>query len=152
MNYKNVIEDIKRDEGYDPLPYIDPRKLKSYRAFNDIYLPIRKDLNLTIGYGTLLPLSQDEAEWLLKNRLKKTEQEIIDNKPFFVELPENVKEALLNMGYNLGVPKQMKFKRMWEALENEDYQKAADEMIDSKWYRQNTDRVKRLSKKLRQLK
>ena len=152
MNYKNVIEDIKRDEGYDPLPYIDPRKISKYKEFNKEYKKIRKDLNLTIGYGTLLPLSKKEAEWLLKNRLKKTEQEIIDNKPFFVELPENVKEALLNMGYNLGVPKQMKFKRMWEALENEDYQKAADEMIDSKWYRQNTDRVKRLAKKLRQLK
>ena len=43
----------------------------------------------------------------------------------------------------------MKFKRMWEALENRDYQKAADEMIDSRWYRQNTNRVKRLADKLK---
>ncbi len=152
MNYNKVIEDIKKDEGYDPLPYIDPRKINKYKEFNEQYKKIRSDLNLTIGYGTLLPLSEEEAEWLLKNRLKKIEQEIINNKPFFVDLPENVKEALLNMGYNLGVPKQMKFKKMWEALENRDYQKASEEMIDSRWYRQNTNRVKRLAEKLRQFK
>ena len=40
------------------------------------------------------------------------------------------------MAFNLGLTKLNKFKEMRKALMQNDYNKAADEMIDSNWYKQ----------------
>ena len=44
--------------------------------------------------------------------------------------------ALIDMSYNLGYNKVSTFKKMKAALEKKDYCIAADEMVDSKWYKQ----------------
>lgn len=48
------------------------------------------------------------------------------------------------MAFNLGLTKLNKFVEMRKALLKGDYNKAADEMIDSKWYNQVGNRSKRL--------
>lgn len=53
----------------------------------------------------------------------------------FAKRPENVKKAIVDMSFNLGLPKLNKFKKMREGLEVDDYSKAADEMVDSEWYK-----------------
>ena len=55
------------------------------------------------------------------------------------------------MAYNLGVDGLLKFKKMWKALEKQDYQTAAEEMKDSKWYHQVGRRSKYLYKKMKDL-
>jgi lysozyme len=40
------------------------------------------------------------------------------------------------MAFNLGRSRLGKFKKMIEAVNEGDYEKAAEEMIDSKWYHQ----------------
>ncbi len=50
--------------------------------------------------------------------------------------PKNVQMALIDMSYNLGYSKLNTFKKMKAALEQNDYGTAADEMVDSKWYKQ----------------
>lgn len=54
----------------------------------------------------------------------------------FAKRPENVKKAIVDMSFNLGLTKLNKFKKMREGLEVDDYSKAADEMVDSEWYKQ----------------
>ena len=54
----------------------------------------------------------------------------------FTSHPENVQRVLVNMAFNLGRPRLSKFKNMVSAVNEGNYNKAADEMIDSKWYRQ----------------
>jgi lysozyme len=39
------------------------------------------------------------------------------------------------MAFNLGLTKLNKFERMNAALSQNDYKTAADEMVDSKWYK-----------------
>lgn len=53
----------------------------------------------------------------------------------FAKRPENVKKAIVDMSFNLGLTKLNKFKKMREGLEVDDYSKAADEMVDSEWYK-----------------
>ena len=118
------------DEGFEPLPYTDTQGYP------------------TIGYGTKLPIDETEAHLLLEKRLHDTLMEIEKRVDFFADLPEDVQSILLNMGYNLGVPKLMKFKRMWAALEKRDYKEAAKEMRDSLWYRQVGDRAERLAQRM----
>ena len=40
------------------------------------------------------------------------------------------------MSFNLGLTKLNKFKKMREGLEANDYSVAADEMVDSEWFKQ----------------
>ena len=42
------------------------------------------------------------------------------------------------MCFQLGKPRVMKFKKMWEALKNNDLETASKEMIDNGWQKQTT--------------
>jgi lysozyme len=54
------------------------------------------------------------------------------------------KAVVMDMLFNLGVNKFKMFKKMIKAIENGDYNLAAEEMIDSEWYRQVGYRSKKL--------
>jgi lysozyme len=53
------------------------------------------------------------------------------------------------MMFNLGHPRLSKFKGMKAGVDARDWQKAADEMIDSRWYKQVTNRAERLVQRMR---
>jgi hypothetical protein len=48
------------------------------------------------------------------------------------------------MSFNLGLTKLNKFVEMKKALQANDYQKAADEMVDSNWFKQVKTRGPRM--------
>jgi lysozyme len=58
--------------------------------------------------------------------------------------------VLVELVFNLGMPRLLGFKKMWAALDRKDYAAAADEMMDSKWAQQVKGRAKTLSDKMRQ--
>jgi GH24 family phage-related lysozyme (muramidase) len=66
-----------------------------------------------------------------------------------IEVPETIKGVICEMCFQLGKPRVMKFKKMWEGLEAGDYNKAADEMIDSAWHKQTTSRCESLAELVR---
>ncbi len=123
---EKLIEQIKKAEGFSGMPYEDT-----------LGIP-------TIGYGTKLPIDEEEAELLLKKRLNDTIKDLKRAYPKFEELPPTIQEVLLDMGYNMGIPRLMKFKKMWKAIDEGDWNKMADEMVDSRWYRQVGNRAKNL--------
>ena len=133
MNLDRVIDSLKQEEGFDGMPYEDT-----------LGIP-------TIGYGTKLPLTKEEAEMLLKHRLEEKILELSEKEPFFLDLPAKAQEVIANMAYQLGVGGVLKFKKMWAALKKGDYQKAADEMLDSKWAKQTPNRARRLAEIMRSL-
>lgn len=58
--------------------------------------------------------------------------------------PHNVRVAVLDLAFNLGRDKLNTFKKMRKALENDDYNTAAAEMKDSKWFDQVKTRGPRM--------
>ncbi|MEA1892661.1 MAG: glycoside hydrolase family protein [Campylobacterota bacterium] len=100
----------------------------------------------TIGYGTKLPLSEYEAELILVSRLESKKKELINRKPLVLELNQSVQDALFEMAYQLGVHGLLKFKKMWEALDNTDYRTAKKEALDSRWSKQTPNRAARIAK------
>lgn len=64
--------------------------------------------------------------------------------PNFDKQPEMVKNIVTDMSFNLGLTRLSVFKEFQKALLKGDYQKAADEMIDSKWYGEVGNRSKKL--------
>ena len=119
---------LKTEEGFSGMPYED-----------HLGYP-------TIGYGTKLPIKEDEADLLLRHRLQKKRDEIVSEKPVVLELPKPVQEVIFAMCYQLGVRGTLLFKRMWSALERGDFAGAADEILDSKFATQTPGRAKRLAK------
>jgi len=99
----------------------------------------------TIGYGTKLPLSEEECSLLLKHRLDIVNKELVSKKHIVQSLPADKQRVLLEMAYQLGVPTLMKFKKMWKALELGAFKEAAKEMLDSKWHKQTPSRAERLA-------
>lgn len=127
---KNLIENIKESEGFRGEVY------KDTLGFD------------TIGFGTKLPLSEDEAILILEHRLKAKIKELEQKEPFVNKLPLNKQEILAEMAYQMGVGGVLKFKKMWEALKRFDYKEASKQMLDSSWAKQTPNRAKKLSENM----
>ena len=71
--------------------------------------------------------------------------------PDFDDLPEDCQHIICNMMFNMGRPRLSKFKGMKAGVDARDWNRAADEMVDSRWYDQVTNRAKRLVARMRAL-
>ena len=109
--------------------------------------------NRTIGIGFNLDinelfagreLSDRETKTLYNHSLTQAFNDAQQYDPGFAQRPEAVKMALVDMAFNLGLTKLNKFEKMKEGLMNNDYQTAADEMVDSLWYNQVQSRGPRM--------
>ena len=67
----------------------------------------------------------------------------------FHNLPEEVQQIVANMMFNLGRPRLSKFAGMKRGVDARDWDSAADEMVDSRWYRQVGRRAERLVDRMR---
>jgi len=102
----------------------------------------------TIGVGRNLDdvgITDDEAMYLLGNDIKRVGEELEARVSILPTLSENRKVVLMNMTFNLGINRLLKFKNFFAALEDKDYQKAADEMLDSIWAKQVGKRASELA-------
>ena len=70
----------------------------------------------------------------------------------FDHLPEEVQLIVANMMFNMGYTRLSKFKGMKRGVDARDWDAAADEMVDSRWYRQVTNRAERLVQRMRAVK
>ena len=69
----------------------------------------------------------------------------------FDDLPEEAQRIIANMMFNLGLPTMKKFRGMKRCVDERNWAGAADEMVDSRWYEQVTNRANRLVKRMRAL-
>ena len=67
----------------------------------------------------------------------------------FGDLPEEAQQIIANMMFNMGRTRLSKFRGMKRGVDARDWDAAADEMVDSAWYRQVTNRADRLVKRMR---
>jgi lysozyme len=106
---------------------------------------------LTIGVGRNLEdkgITHDEAMILLCNDIKEITGQL-ERHSWYVALGPVRRKVLIDMAFNLGMAGLMGFKQMIEALKRADYERAADEMVNSRWYRQVGERGRRLERMMR---
>ena len=89
-------------------------------------------------------ITESDAMFLLENDVQIVEDELLKAHPCVAELDSVRQLVLVDMAFNMGVPRLCKFKKMWNAIHEEDFRTAAKEMLDSRWSIQ----VKRRSHKL----
>jgi lysozyme len=97
------------------------------------------------------PISEERVAELFEKDIGWTLKDCYKLIPDFDMLPEPVGLIFANMMFNLGMSRLGMFKRFLAAIENRDWQKAADEMADSKWARQVPNRSGRLIKRMEAL-
>ncbi len=103
---------------------------------------------LTIGIGRNLEdrgITKDEALYMLENDIKYVKDELAKRISFFNNLDNIRQEILINMAFNLGIKGLLGFKKMLKALEEKDFTKASEEMLNSKWAEQVKNRAKELA-------
>ena len=133
---KDLLESIKHHEGFVEHVYDD-----------SLGIP-------TIGYGFAIKdliLEEDLCDEILLRKLHILGRSVMGKFPFFDSLPSECKSVLMEMCYQLGVTGVSKFKKALKAMEDGDWDKAADEMLDSKWAKQTPNRAKEMSDIIRSL-
>ena len=89
-------------------------------------------------------LSDRETKILYNHSLRQAFSDAQKFDPNLAKRPEAARMAIVDMAFNLGLTKLNKFKKMKAGLMNNDYQTAADEMVNSNWYKQVKSRGPRM--------
>jgi len=133
------------------------QRIKEHEGFRDTVYSDSLGF-ATIGYGHLVLPTDNFVEGTTYD--KETLEEVFDNdfkiahdsaNELLADIEHNhiVKGVIIEMCFQLGKPRVMKFKKMWEALKNNDLETASKEMIDSNWHKQTTKRCESLANVMR---
>ena len=132
----NLLERVKEHEGFRSKVY------KCTEGFD------------TIGYGFAikdLVLSEEISEKILVEKLDALIKRVKDKFSWLENAPQEVEDVLVEMSYQMGVSGGRKFKNALKYMEHNNWTRAAEEMLDSKWHRQTPNRAKELSSIIRGL-
>ena len=129
----SLIDDIKRHEGFSKTIYQDH---------------LGKD---TIGIGFLvanLELDEDICDTIQKRLLTKKELQIQNRFGWYDDLPQEAKDIVCNMVYQLGLSGFSMFSRTIHYISDHNFKAAGVEMLDSLWAKQTPNRAKELSERM----
>ena len=146
MNILNLQKELEIDEGC------------KYEIYNDhLGYP-------TFGVGHLVTKDDPEYGWEVGTpidtiRVHETFESDIEtvlsdcNRLYkdFEDLPEEAQRVIANMMFNMGYTRLSKFKGMKRGVDARNWNVAADEMVDSRWYHQVTNRANRLVERMRNI-
>ena len=106
----------------------------------------------TIGYGFAIKdlfMDKEIADFILDKKIRGLLAGIEANDDWdkwFWDKPQNVKEVLVNMIYQIGFSGVRKFKKTIQYIKDDNFLLASEEMLDSKWARSDSpNRAKELS-------
>ena len=146
MDLVKLREQLEIDEGVKYDIYLDHL---GYPTFGIGHLITEDDPEHGQPVGTEVSKERVEeafekdCEWVVRDCHK-----LYDN---FDDLPEEVQQIVANMMFNLGYPRLSAFKGMKAGVDSQDWNEAADQMVDSRWYRQVGVRAERLVERMRAL-
>lgn len=130
MNEEKLQESIRVHEGLN---------LKPYKC---------SEGKLTIGFGTCLEdgISIQEAYLLLNHRIEVCQKELDRYYPDWISHDDARQNVMIELVYNLGMPKLSGFNKFWKSVLERDYKAAAAHLRDSLWAKQVKGRADTLAK------
>lgn len=169
MASSGAIEQIKSDEGFSK----KAEKIKTQGGGQEDFFTIghgfslqnksraREDLILAGVHPARVDttmngeveISAGVADTLFQISLQRAERDAENIFSNFASVPQNIKDVLVNMSFQLGATNLRKFKKMKKAVESENWPEMRKEMLDSKWARSDsTSRANRLAKQVKEVK
>ena len=132
----SLIDSIKEHEGYVGIVYKDSLGID------------------TIGYGFAikdLELDRDICDIILERKLHTLEDSVNFKFSWYIYMPQEIKDVVMEMCYQLGVNGFSKFKKTISYLQNRQFEEASVEMLDSLWAKQTPNRAKELSERVKEV-
>ena len=146
MNIEQLREQLEVDEGCVYKIYNDHL---GYATFGIGHLVTESDPEQGQSLGT--SVSSDRVAEAFESDIQSVLRDCNILYSDFDDLPEEAQQVIANMMFNLGRPRLSKFAGMKRGVDARDWNQAADEMVDSAWYRQVTNRADRLVERVRAL-
>ena len=146
MDLDQLREQLEIDEGVKYEIYNDHL---GYATFGVGHLVIESDPEYDMDLGT--PISESRVVEAFEQDCENVLRDCNILYEDFGSLPEEAQQVIANMMFNMGRPRLSKFKGMKRGVDSRDWNAAADEMVDSRWYRQVTKRADRLVERIRAL-
>jgi len=144
MNVNTLREELERDEGRVDAIYLDHL---GYPTFGIGHLITDDDPE----HGS--PVDTPVSDLRVVEAFEDDVQNVLtDCEKLYIQwehLPEEVQLIIANMMFNMGYPRLSKFKGMKRGVDDRNWNQAADEMVDSRWYNQVTKRADRLVTRMR---
>ena len=134
---KRLIETLKRHEGVKYYVY------KDHLGYETI--GVGRCLKQGVGLG----LTHDEVDYLLMNDINRCLEELDAAFPWFKDLTEIRREAMINLCFNLGLTRLRKFEKALAAMSIHNYEEAANEFLDSRWAKQVGNRAQEVTEMIR---
>ena len=146
MNIEQLREQLEVDEGCVYEIYNDHL---GYATFGIGHLVTESDPEQGQSLGTTV--SSERVAEAFESDIQSVLRDCNILYSDFDDLPEEAQQVIANMMFNLGRPRLSKFAGMKRGVDARDWNQAADEMVDSNWYRQVTNRADRLVERVRAL-
>jgi lysozyme len=146
MNLEQLREQLEIDEGVKYEVYNDHL---GYATFGVGHLVLESDPEYGDPIGA--PVSESRVIEAFEQDCENVLRDCNILYEDFGDLPEEAQQVIANMMFNMGRPRLSKFKGMKRGVDSRDWNAAADEMVDSAWYRQVTNRANRLVDRIRAL-
>jgi len=146
MNLESLRRQLEIDEGVKYEIYNDHL---GYATFGVGHLVLETDPEYGRPVGTTV--SESRVVEVFKLDCESVLIDCITLYPDFYDLPEETQQIIANMMFNMGRTRLSKFKGMKRGVDARDWNAAADEMVDSRWYRQVTNRADRLVNRMREI-
>ena len=146
MDISKLREELERDEGCVYNVYLDHL---GYPTFGIGHLVLDSDPEHGLEVGAIV--SEDRVIEVFESDVQSVLSDCNRLYEDFDDLPEEAQRVIANMMFNMGLTRLSKFRGMKRGVDNRDWNEAADEMVDSRWYRQVTNRADRLVERMRAL-
>jgi lysozyme len=149
-NMTELLDQLVLHEGLELLPYKDSlgidtigigRNLEHRGLDEEELTHLGKDISDICEWG----ITKEQAYYLAERDIKIVEKEVCEAHPCVLELDEIRQRVIIDMAFNMGVPRLNKFKKMWKAIEEENFEESKIQMLDSRWASQVGNRAVRLS-------
>jgi len=128
-----AVKQICKDEGF---------RSKVYKCSNGID---------TFGHGLTWITEEESLHIVTTGRAPRFERELLATFSWYVEMPDEVKDVMLNMAFQMGVNGMTKFRKAMAHLSERNWVEASEEMLDSKWARSDSpSRAQRNAKIVRE--
>ena len=146
MNIDRLRQQLEIDEGCKYVIYLDHLNLPTHGIG---HLILESDPEYGQPVGT--PVTDERVIECFEKDLESVQKDCYRLYDDFDDLPETVQEIIANMLFNMGLGRMRAFKGMKRNVDARQWDKAADEMVDSRWYNQVGERSKRLVERMRQV-
>ena len=105
-----------------------------------------KELDIpTIDHVYEYGITEADAMVLAENDVQIVEEELLRAHPCVEDLDAVRQLVLVDMAFNMGVPRLCKFVKMWNAIHENKFDAASKEMLDSRWANQVKSRSVKLA-------